>query len=339
MPVLIPSELICACIVDLPATGGRQRATLLTYAVEEKIAQPIETVAVVQCGLRDALPGRALALVVARTTLAGLISAAPDAAAMPDMLLIRRPDVAPSGVTWAVWREAARAVVRVSDGTGFAISVDMLPHIWERAGRPVLISLGAALPATLPATDQSSAPPDPDPVDLTFRFPTLQSQAQRTAVLRPLIIAGLIFVVGFAVLLGLAVADTVALRRIAVVEQQRAQTALAPILPGIVIGPDIEPILSRLSPAAPQPEAGAFLPLLSAAAEALAAAGPEVSFRRLSWGAQDNRLILNLQANRLDDLQTIEQYLSARGFDVTSGAANAGDGGAEADLTISGPPG
>lgn len=335
-PILVPTEWVSAFIIDLPTAAARQRGALLAYAVEDKIAQPIESVIVAQARLQAAPPGRVLALVVAQSGLTHLLNGTPDSTAMPDMLLIRRPDTPPTGVAWAVWREGARAVVRVSDGTGFAINVDMLPAIWARAGRPLLTSLGAALPTSLIALDLSDAPPDPDPADLSFRFPTARTQEQRQAGQRPLIAAGLIMLTGLAALLGLAIADTVALGRIAATERATAQVALSEVLPGIELGPDVTPILARLTPAAPQSQQGAFLPLLAAVSAALAEAGPEVSIRRLTWGEDESQLVLNVQAAGLDDLQTIQQHLTARGFTVTSGAANAGDGGAEVDLTITG---
>ncbi len=41
-----------------------------------------------------------------------------------------------------------------------------------------------------------------------------------------------------------------------------------------------------------------------------------------------------LQAGGLDDLQTAQQALEARGFTVNAGAANAGDGGAVVEFRI-----
>ena len=337
MPVLIPAELVSACVVDLPAASVRQRTALLTYAVEDRIAAPVETVLVAQAPLLSAVPGRVLALIIAKDALAHLTDHSPETGAMPDFLLIRRPDAPVTGLAWAVWREAARAVVRVSDGTGFAVNVDMLPLVWALAGKPVLTSLGAALPTSLPALDLSAAPPDPDPADLRFRFATARSVASRHAGLRPLVQSAIVGLAALAVMLGLAVADTVALGRIAAAQQAAAQSALSGVLPGVTVGPDVDPILSRLTPVATQPQQGAFLPLMSAVSDALAQAGPPVSLRRLTWDDQQNQMSLTVQAAGLDDLQTIEQHLTATGFSVVSGAATAGDGGAEVDLSITGP--
>ena len=119
----------------------------------------------------SAPPGAQLALVVSQAALAAAASAAPrNAPILPDFLALRRPEAPSGSAVWAVWREGARTVVRRSDGTGFAVATDALPALWARAGRPALLSLGAALPSGLPATDLSAAPPDPDPLDLAFSF-------------------------------------------------------------------------------------------------------------------------------------------------------------------------
>ncbi len=338
LPVLVASELIAALVVDLPAASARQRDALLAYAVEDRVAQPIEVVAVAQGMLSGAAPGQVLALVVARPTLAALVAAAPPGcAAMPEMLLIRRPAPPATGMAWAVWRDGMRAVVRASDGTGFAVSVDMLHAVWLRSGKPVLTSLGAALPTNLPAVDLSGAPPDPDPADLNFRFPVPRSPADRVAELRPLIRVAGIVLAGWTAVLGLALADTIALGRIAVTQRDQAQVALSGILPGFSLTDDVEQVLSRLAPTAAQPRQSAFLPLLAGVSAAMAEAGPGFSLRKLGWAEADNQLILTLQAAALADLQIIERHLADTGFSVSSGAAIAGDGGAEVDVIITGP--
>ena len=54
----------------------------------------------------------------------------------------------------------------------------------------------------------------------------------------------------------------------------------------------------------------------------------------MSWGAEDGALVVLIQTRALDDLQAIQQVLESAGFTVRSGAANASDGGAEAELRI-----
>lgn len=333
-PHVIPSELVTALVVELPKSSARQRAALLTFAVEERIGAPIESVVVTPARLTDpsAPPGAQLALVMSQAALAAAASAAPrNAAILPDFLALRRPEAPSGSAVWAVWREGARTVVRRSDGTGFAVATDALPALWARAGRPALLSLGAALPLGLTATDLSAAPPDPDPLDLAFSFRAAGSEARATW---PLGVAAITAGVAIALHLGLAAVDALALGRIAAAERATAEAALALVLPGVELGPDPGPILAHLAPAVPAARQSDFLPLLAEVSAAITESGRSITFRRLSWAAEDGTLALLVQGTALDDLQTVEQALRDGGFGVTAGAANAGDGGAEVEMRV-----
>ncbi len=335
-PHLIPSELVTALVVELPRAPARRRAAMLAFAVEERVGVPIEAVAVAEARLDDpeAPPGAHLALVISHAALATAAASAPGAAILPDFLALRRPEAPPGGAAWAVWREGGRAVVRRSDGTGFAVATDALPVLWARAGRPALLSLGAALPAGLPATDLSASPPGPDPLDLAFSFQSAAGSEGARAALRPLATAAGLAGVALALHLALAGADAAALGRIAAAERAAAEAALAPVLPDVALGPDVEAVLARLAPTAPEARRSDFLPLLSEASAALAGTGEGVGFRRLGWGSEDGTLSLLVQGATLDDLQAAEAALREAGLVVTSGAASAGDGGAEVEMRV-----
>jgi len=338
VPVLIPAEQVGAFVVALPKGSRSQHTRLLPYAVEDRIGQPIETMIVAPAPLAGAGPGQILACVVSFGALATAIEAsrtgAAPAGALPEFLLIRRPVAPAQGMAWAVWRDGLRAIVRVSDGTGFGAGIDMLPLLWRRAGCPVLTSLGAALPSGLPATDLSMAPPDPDPADLAFRFVQARTAAQTAGLQRPLLAAAMMVVFGLAAHLALAAVDAMALGRIVATAQDNAQAALDRVMPGVQLTPDIAPILARLAPVPTQPRQGTFLPLIAEVSDTLAAQGPDVTLQRLGWRAEDGALRLVVMAAGLADLQALEQVLQSRGFLVQSGAATAGDGGATVDLTI-----
>ena len=331
IPALVPAEQVSAFVVDLPKGGARQRAQLLTYAVEDRIGQPIEGVVVAQAPLAGAGPGQVLACVISHRTLAA--TAAPSGL-LPEFLLIHRPAAPAQGLAWAVWRDGVRAIVRVSDGTGFGAGIDMLPLLWRRAGCPVLTSLGAALPSGLAANDLSMAPPDPDPADLAFRFMQARTAAQTAGLRRPLAVAAVIVGLGLAAHLGLAVVDALALGRMASSAHDTAQAALDRVMPGVELTPDVAPVLARLAPAAPQAQQGTFLPLMAEVSDILAADGEGITFQRLGWRAEDDALSLVVIAAGLADLQALQQLLQSRGFAVQSGAATAGDGGATVDMTI-----
>lgn len=296
---------------------------------------PIETLVVLPGPLPGAPKSSALALVVDRAALATVEATAPPGAAiLPDFLAIPRPDAAAGGPSWAVWRDGARCVVRVSDGTGFAVATEMLPLVWRRGGQPPMTSLGAALPSSLTATDLSQTPPPPDPADLAFSFLSRSRGEATQALRRRSLVAAGILALGLALQLGLAGVDAAALSRIAQIERRAAEAALEQVLPGVAIPADPTPILARLVSNVAQTERGDLLPLLSEVFEALIAADETVSFRRMSWGKADGELIVQVQALGLEDLQRVQRALQSGGFAVTSGAANAGDGMAEVEMRI-----
>ena len=327
-PFVLAAEQVGSVVVTLPRASARQRASMIAFAAEERIAAPIDTVLVTPGPQTAVSGGPQLAFVVDRR----ILNDCPADAVriLPEYLLVARPDDG----SWAVWSDGARCVVRAGDGSGFAVATDMLPVLWARAGKPPVISLGQALPAGLLDTDLSDNPPTPDPAELAYGLPRARpGDSIRTW--RPVIVASLVLALGLLAHLGVLAADVVALGRIAAQERATAQAAIAGPLPGLVLTSDVTPVLDRLTPAAPSNARGTLLPLVSDLALALAETDATATFRRMAWSAVDNELVLLVQATGLEALQTIEQGLTSRGFTVRSGAASAGDGGAEAEMRIS----
>lgn len=331
-PILIPAELVTSHIVTLPKSGARQKAALLTYAVEDRVAAQIDSVQVVQGPLRSETPGEALALIVARDVYADY--EARGVAVLPDIFLIPRPDPAPTGPAWSAWRDGDRVLVRASDGTGFGASVTLFAVLWDRAGRPPLTSLGDPLPDEISARDLSDAPPAPEPTDLAFSL--VRSRRDRQNVRGLAVFVGSAVFAALILHVGLALADLYALNRIVERESNRAQAAIATPLPDVTLDRgNIDAILSRLAPVAVSQNGGAFLPLLSDVTLAMAGLPTPVSFRRLAWGAQEGSLVALIEGRGLDDLQQLQRLLEKEGFTVRSGAANANDGAAEVEMRIS----
>ena len=331
---LVAAEQVGSFLVEVPRATARQRRTLLTFAVEDRIAAPIQSVQVVQGPLDSADPGQLLAFVLSNDIMAEIAAAAPPH--LPEFLMIPRPS-AEGGPVWSVWREGTRAVVRTSDGTGFALRAPMLPLLWARAGNPKLYSLAEPLDEALPAEDLSAAPPPPDPRDLAFSF--ARPPAAGTGGVAEWRWAAMAAGAALLIHLGLTAFDTAALRRIAQDERIAAEAAIASVLPGVPLSGDVAPILARLTPAPSDAGRGPFLPLLNEVAGTLAQDPATVGFRRLSWGRRDNTLVVLMQSPGLEDLQRIEQDLESAGFAVRSGAATAGNGGAEVEMRITGGAG
>ena len=156
--------------------------------------------------------------------------------------------------------------------------------------------------------------------------------------MRTAILAGSVVLAAVVVHLAVFAFETWALGKQVNIARTQAQSAIAQSLPDISLDTDVSAILTLLAPSAITARSGDFLPLLGDVSGVISdtpvSMDTPVSFRRLAWGAQDNRLVLLVQTGGLKDLQRIQQGLQSSGFRVTSGAATASDGGAEAEIRI-----
>ena len=252
-------------------------------------------------------------------------------------MAISTPQADDGQTAWAVWKEGERAVVRVSDGTGFAVRADFLPTLWQMAGRPSLSSLAEPLSGGMEAVDLSHAAPDPDVSDV--KFDLRQGEFAADARDWPDIarIAASAVGIGLAVHLGIAVADRAALGRIAERDSAAIEARLASRLPGATLAMGLPALVDRLAPAPEMSPGSDFLPLLGQSAAALLGDAPELDVQRLSWDADSGDLVIDITTASLEDLQRIERRLSDAGLSVASGTATAADGAARADIRIGGP--
>ncbi len=334
IPVVLPAEAVTLVAVDIPVRGARAQRAALPFAVEEQVAMPLEEVHVSLCrpAPGPGSPNRLLAAIVGSDLMTA--SARDDAPVLPETFAIPTPARAEDRDTWAVWRDGARAIVRRSDGTGFAVQAEMLARIWTMSGRPAVLSYGAALPPALDARDLSHDRPPPDPKDLAIDL-RQGAFAHRQRDLAPTLrFVAAVVGIGLAVHVGIAAADLLALQRIAGTERAIAEDALAPLLPGVQVDTDPAMILSRLAPQAVAVEVGDALPLLVGVAETLLAGGPDVTWRRATFNEENATLSLLVQAGGLDDLLEAERLLEGAGFAVSSGVATADQGAAEAEFQV-----
>lgn len=318
--------------LDLPVRGRRQRLQAAPFALEDRLSMPLDRLHV---ALHPAHGGvAALAAIVDRHRM-------PSNAAGPvlaETLAVPVPAAAPGDTAWAVWRSGDRAVVRVSDGSGFGCAADMLDPLWTLAGKPAVSRLADPLPETMGAADLSQAPPPPDAADLGFdlRQGAFASGGRHwPSTLR---LAATVAGLGLAAHLALAVADRMALGRIARAEVAAAEARLEERLPGARLSLGLPALLDRLAPRAEAATGSAFLPLFSDTAQALLADAPPADVQRLTWDARTGILVLDVTAGSLEDLQAIERSLADRQLAVETGVATAEDGVARADLRIGGAP-
>lgn len=330
---IVPAECVTLMRAVLPVSGTRRRLQALPFALEDRLSVPIESLHV---ALHPRAAGSdALAVIVSRSLMSRASAGPGQVTAETFAIPAPRPAEA-GGAAWAVWREGQRAVIRCSDGTGFAARADALPSLWALAGKPALTSLGTALPAGLPATDLSRDPPAPDAVDLRLDLRQgdfAKGQAAWADLFRA---AASLVGLGLLAHLGIALSDYAAISRIATEERARAEEMLDARMPGLTLDVGLPALMRRLSPAPAAPERSAFLPLIAETGRALLSDAPQLSVQRLSWDAASGALLLQVSAGTLEDLQGIETALADRGMTVTSGVATAGDGAARADFRVTG---
>jgi general secretion pathway protein L len=329
--VHVTGEDVLLLAVAMPDMSAAQRRAAVAFAVEDRIARPLDEEHVI---LGPALPDhgdgkRWLVAVIARDRLAA-IPVVRKTRLMPDVLALPVPQAG----QWSVWAIGLRALVRTPDGAGFATAAAALPVYHLAAGRPGIVLYGGALDGLLPVLRTARLPAWPDPAlerfDLntaraTIRSANLPRAWRQIAAL--LVLAGL----GHA---GLLMADTLAIGRIRDISVAALREALAAA--GQPAEGDLETAI-RTALARSQGTVGPrLMPML---ARAFAALGPEagrVFTSDLRYAADQNSLMLTLQAPDIVTLQGVETALTGAGFRVTAGAATTGDGIAEQQMTLQG---
>jgi general secretion pathway protein L len=278
--VLVASEGVRLVAVDLPLPTRAKRLAALPYAIEDLIAEGIDSVHLALGA--EVAPRRFLVGIVrhdrmlewvARAEEAGLDHAAlvPDALALP----------VPGEGEWAVELGETRALVRGGDGTGFAIPAPMLRTAWEAAGRPRTIAYGTALPSDM-AGDADVIPLDA--LGRRLLAPALDlrqgAYARRRRSL-PSFGKRLAKIVAIGVLAHavIATADTIALMGIADTRADETRELVASLSPGTAL--PSEGLATAVADLLPPPGAGgganAFLPAVTRLSSALAPLGPDVA--------------------------------------------------------------
>jgi general secretion pathway protein L len=247
--ILVPTEQVRLLGVDLPLASRGKRLEALPFAVEERIAEPLESVHLAlgaEIGSKRYLVGVVrhdiMADWIARADAAGL----GHAAMVPDALALPLP---PEGV-WAVDLEGDRAVVRAGDGTGFALPAAMLRPAWEAAGRPPGIAHGAPLPAEMLL---ESAALDSPTLARRLSAPALDLRQgpyarRRSAMPNVWRRVAWIVALGAAAHAVIALADTVMLRVIADRRAEETRQLVALAAPGTNLSGDVATTVANLLP-------------------------------------------------------------------------------------------
>jgi general secretion pathway protein L len=292
--IVVPTEQVRLLAVDLPLASRAKRLDALPFAVEELIAEPVESVHLALGA--EVAPKRYLVGVVRHELMAVWIDSAEDAglghaAMVPDALALPRP----AEGEWSVDLGADRAVVRAGDGTGFAISPAMLQAAWQAAGRPAARSHGLPLPAEMLAGGSSI-----EPAALVERLlaPALDLRQGRYARRRAALPniwrrLGWIVALGAAAHVVIATADTLMLRSIADRREAEARAVAAIAAPGANLGGDLAASVADLLPTGSGAPPDTFLPLLTRVSSALGPLAEAISVRAINY--QANTLTLDLE--------------------------------------------
>lgn len=324
--VLLPGEEVLILSVALPRMAARQRQRAAAFAAEERIARPLEEVAVTLLGPAPD-PGHWLVAAVDRAALARHAAQHPAPQRLvPEPLALPVP---PPGQAM-VWCGGGRAVLRLADGTGLAVPLALLPVALRLAGGPQPVSAGGTVHEGVQAAAMAMPPALPAPlagIDLRHTAGTrlLPARAAR--------LAGLAAAVALAHL-GLACADVAVLAARA--DKAEADLRAALLTAGRSAEGDIDAALTRALAPPPTAAGGGFLPLFAVVSATLAATSGGAVLRDLAHDGATGRLSLTFEAADLAPLQALQAGLSARGLAVVAEGSESGGGLAVMRLTVAG---
>lgn len=321
--------------VHLPLKSARQRLQALPFAVEEKIADPLDAV---HLALGQPLGEQRYAVgvvrhdVMQRWVATAEESGCSEAPIVPDALTLPRLDEG-----WAMSVSGERALVRTADGAGFAVPTTMLTPAWSAAGKPSLMLIAGDLPEGMAGARLIPTELDPPTADGSSVLDLRQGAYARTTRHLPRQVRHAMGLAAGAAafFLLLTALDTMALSGIA---ERRADALRTAITERGASAPADDESLAiaagRLLPEAGAAGGSSFLPLLTRLSEALSGSAVGVSIRTIGFDGNAGTMTLDIEAGDLPALQRIEAALTEAGLAPTTGAATTGDGGASQQITI-----
>ncbi len=325
--VFVAGEDVLLLSVPLPPMPPAQRRSAVAFAVEDRIARPLDEVHVV---MGPALPdpvGHWLVAVIARDVLAahlGRLRPGPGVRVLPEPLSLPVPPVG----HWAAREAEGRVILRMADGTGMVVLADMLPALHGVAGRPGIVLHGGVLPdgmGSVPASDGAVwLPTGPD-------LRTAAASGGMAGLPRLMVRVAAVAGLGALVHLALLGAETVVLSQRLAAREVALRAGLSQA--GLSPEGDIEATLARaLAQRQGTGEPAGFLPLLTAAMAAMQPLAGQASLRDLRYGGAE--LAMTVQAADLGTLQAVETALNGATLRVVAGTATTADGLAEQQLTV-----
>jgi len=287
--ILVPTERVRLLAIDLPLPNRARRLGALPFAIEDQVAEPIESLHLA-LGARIApgdMPHRYLVGVVRAEAMAEWVALAEAnglgaAPMVPDVLLLPRP-----AEGWAVEVRDGRALVLASDGTGFALPVALLGSAWDAAGRPRIHHLGEPLGgdveayATTPDLRSADARADVAVAELDLRQGMFAARRERVSDgWRRL---GWILGIGAAAHILIAGGDALMLR--VIVDRRAAETRalVAVAAPGTDLTGDLKAKVTDLLPTGAGRAPDRFVPLLARVSSALGPLAGSIAVRAIRY--------------------------------------------------------
>jgi general secretion pathway protein L len=315
--MLVPSESVLLLAVDLPLASRAKRIAALPFAIEDRIADPLDAVHIALGA--ELAPQRYLVAVVRHALMRQWVEAADaaglgHAAIVPDALALPVPEAG----EWSAEAADGRVLVRTGDGTGFAVASALAGPAWEAAGQPRIWNVGAAPIGELP--QEPRTPGDAlaerlfvPPVDLRQGAYARRAQIGNHWLRR----LGWIAAAGIAAHAVIAAADTVMLRVIAERRAEDTRAVVAQAAPGTNVSGDLRASVADLLPP-PGPAGSAFVPLITRTSRALAPLSSEVTARTMRF--EGNALTLELDPGDPGLAERVRGALRAGGMpaDVTA---------------------
>jgi general secretion pathway protein L len=320
--ILVPSESVLLLRVALPLASRAKRIEALPFAIEDRIADPIEAVHIALGA--EIAPQTYLVAVVRHTQMAAWVEAAElgglgHAAMVPDALALPAPEPG----EWVSESRDSRVLVRSGDGTGFALPAALVGPAWERAGRPRIWTFGPQPIGEFPQAPWTGgggglAERLANPaVDLRQGVYARRAAAGSSWKRRLAWIAA----AGIAAHVVIAAADVVMLRVIAERRAEDVRTAVAQAAPGANLGGDLEAAVVGMLPVASAPP-GKFVPAVTAASRALAPLSSVVTARAMRF--EGNTLVLELDPGTPDLAERVRAAFRAAAVPAQVGAGTDG---------------
>jgi len=346
--VLVPSEAVLMLAVPLPPLGNvMRRREALPFAIEDAIAEPLDQVHVALGG--EQAPGVWLAGIISHAVMREWVTLLDEAGLgraimLPDALCLPVPGEA----SWTVDLTAGRALVRVSDGSGFAVPPTQFEAAWRAAGEPACIAYGQPLAPQFAATQTDLVL---SPLAARAGAPALDlRQGAYAPPRRPFnpLWRRIALIAGIGALAHgvIAIADTAALTHLARVREAQVRTMAAGLQPPVTIGADLGDTLNALAPDAAAAGPSRFMSLLSRSAAAIGAGqGPgqpggqqnPTLWRSVAFDRAAGTLTIEVEASDIADLQRIAQALTHAGLSAQPGAATSEGGHAVGSFVIRAP--